>query len=104
LETYRERIRKLKEANPQAEGKVPYELVAASSSGLDPHLSLGAALWQIPRVSRERGLPEDEVEGIVRQAAQKPLFGFIGEGRVNVLDLNRRLDRFQRSEKAKEND
>lgn len=94
IEIYRERIRELRLANPDAKAKIPVELVSSSSSGLDPHISLGAALWQVPRVARVRGLPEEKVEAFVRRSALTPLLGFIGERRVNVLDLNRRIDQF----------
>jgi potassium-transporting ATPase KdpC subunit len=104
FELYGERIQQLKSENPQAEGKVPLELVAASSSGLDPHLSLGAALWQLPRVARERQLPEETVMALIRESARAPLFGFIGEWRVNVLELNRRITQLQTTEKAQKND
>jgi K+-transporting ATPase ATPase C chain len=100
LEIYRERIRKLRLANAPAAGRVPIELVAASASGLDPDISLGAALWQLPRVARARSLPRETVEELVRTSARSPLFGFIGEWRVNVFDLNRRLDRLRPAEEA----
>jgi len=104
FEIYRERIRMLSLANAPAAGKVPLELVAASASGLDPDISLGAALWQLPRVAQARSLPREEIEGLVRKNARPPLFGFVGEWRVNVFDLNRRLDQLRPAEKAKEND
>jgi len=104
FEKYRERIRVLSSANASAPGRLPLELVAASASGLDPNISLGAALWQVPRVARARSLPSQKIEELVRKNARPPLFGFIGEWRVNVLDLNRRLDRLASAEKAREND
>jgi K+-transporting ATPase ATPase C chain len=91
-------------ANAPAAGKVPLELVAASASGLDPDISLGAALWQLPRVAQARSLPREKIEDLVRKNARPPLFGFVGEWRVNVFDLNRRLDQLRPAEKAKEND
>jgi K+-transporting ATPase ATPase C chain len=104
FETYRERIRKLSLTNAPAAGKIPLELVAASASGLDPHISLGAALWQLPRVARARSLPEKKIEELVRKNALPPLFGLIGEWRINVFDLNRQLDRLPPEEKAKKNE
>jgi potassium-transporting ATPase KdpC subunit len=104
FEIYRERIRTLRLANEPAVGRIPLELVAASASGLDPHISLGAALWQLPRVARARSLPRERIEELVRKNAHPPLFGFVGEWRVNVLELNRRLDRLPSAEKAEEND
>jgi len=104
LEIYRERIRKLSLANPLEEVKVPLELVAASASGLDPQLSLGAALWQLPRVARARSLPRERIEALVRESARPPLLGFIGEWRVNVFELNRRLDRLPPEGEANKNE
>ena len=92
FESYRNRIDRLRTENPAGKGGVPLELVAMSASGLDPDISLGAALWQAPRVAGARKIPESEVESLIRKEARPPLFGFVGEWRVNVLDLNRRLD------------
>jgi K+-transporting ATPase ATPase C chain len=104
FEIYRERIRILSLANSPAAGRVPLELVAASASGLDPDISLGAALWQLPRVAQARSLPRERIEELVRKNVRPPLFGFVGEWRVNIFDLNRRLDQLRPAEKAKEND
>lgn len=75
-----------------ATGPLPADLVTASGSGLDPHLSPTSALVQAARVARTRGLPEARVRGLVEAATERPLLGFIGEDRVNVLELNRQLD------------
>jgi K+-transporting ATPase ATPase C chain len=72
---------------------VPIELVTTSGSGLDPHISPAAAEYQVPRVARERGLSEDELRRIVAEHTQDRQFGFLGEPRVNVLELNIDLDR-----------
>lgn len=84
---------RLKEENPEAAGTVPSELVTTSSSGLDPHLSPEAMLWQLPRVAKARGAARDRVKAVVDANIEGRTFGILGEPRVNVLLVNLALDR-----------
>jgi K+-transporting ATPase ATPase C chain len=73
-------------------GPLPADLATASGSGLDPDLSPAAALAQVPRVARVRGLPADRVDALVQAHTETPWFGILGDPKVNVLALNRALD------------
>jgi len=86
-------LERLKKENPEAASPVPAELVTASASGLDPHLSLEGALWQAPRVARIRGVAPERIEAVIRANLEGPDLGFLGEPRLNVLLLNLALDR-----------
>lgn len=74
--------------NPGAKGPVPADAVTASGSGLDPHVSPAFARWQVPRVSRETGMPAADLESLVARHTEGRFLGLFGEPRVNVLLLN----------------
>jgi K+-transporting ATPase ATPase C chain len=85
-----ERVKSLQSSGIQ--GPVPSDLVMASASGLDPHISLESALMQIPRIARSRGLSEEGLRKIVLGNLEGRVLGFLGEPRINVLKLNLALD------------
>ena len=91
LEIVADRVKNLRNAG--LTGPVPAELVQASASGLDPHITPEAAVLQIPRIAKERGLSEEGLEKLVDAHSEERLLGIFGDRRVNVLALNLALDR-----------
>jgi K+-transporting ATPase ATPase C chain len=88
----KERVAALRAADPGNTAPVPVDLVTASASGLDPDISLAAAQYQVGRIARARNLPPERVRALVADQARQPWLGFLGEPRVNVLEVNLALD------------
>jgi K+-transporting ATPase ATPase C chain len=100
LDRVQQDVARMQSENP---GKpIPVDLVTSSASGLDPHISPAAAEFQLPRVAKERGTSEQELRRLVAKHTEGRQFGFLGEPRVNVLELNLELDdRFPEKKQAK---
>jgi K+-transporting ATPase ATPase C chain len=93
IDAVKSRIEALKAADPGNTATIPVDLVSASASGLDPHISLAAALYQAGRVARLRGLSDDAMRTLLADHTEGRLLGVLGEPRVNVLQLNLALER-----------
>lgn len=92
MDAVKGRVQALKDADPGNTAPVPVDLVTASASGLDPHISPAAAEYQVQRIARARGLRTEVVKDLVAKHTEGRQFGFLGEPRVNVLKLNLALD------------
>jgi K+-transporting ATPase ATPase C chain len=92
IEAVAARVDALRAADPANTAPIPVDLVTASASGLDPHISLAAARYQVNRVAQARGLPAERILALVEQHTEGRQFGLLGEPRVNVLTLNLALD------------
>lgn len=97
LDQVKDRVTALRAADPQQSGPVPVDLVTASASGLDPDISPAAAEYQVPRVAEARHMSEKQVRALVEKYTHARQLGFLGEPRVNVLELNLALDAMQHS-------
>jgi len=92
LKVVQSRVQALREADPENNAKIPVDLVTASGSGLDPHISPAAAEFQVRRIANARGLEEEKVRILLSKYTEGRQFGILGEPRVNVLELNLALD------------
>lgn len=92
LERIRNRAEQLRSSSPRGLTTLPVDLVTASGSGLDPDISPAAAICQVPRIARARGIPEPVLLDLIRIHTVRPWLGLLGEARINVLEVNRALD------------
>ena len=93
IDAAKQRVTALWNVDPGNAASIPVDLVTASGSGLDPHISVAAALYQAPRVARVRRMPEEAVRRLIARHTEGRQFALLGEPRVNVLELNLDLDR-----------
>jgi potassium-transporting ATPase KdpC subunit len=93
IDATRDTIAALKKENPDATGPIPMDLVTSSASGIDPDISPQAAVYQAPRIAKARGMELTNVLALIRAHEHGRTFGFLGEPRVNVMELNLALDK-----------
>ena len=98
LDAVKERIEALKKADPDNKVAVPIDLITASASGLDPHISPAAANYQIHRVAKARHISSEKLQELIAEHTETRQWGFLGEPRVNVLQLNLALDAIHESQ------
>lgn len=98
LDAVKARIAALKKADPHNKAAVPIDLITASASGLDPHISPAAANYQIHRIAKVRHLSVEKLQALIAEQTEARQWGFLGEARVNVLQLNLALDAIYKSQ------
>ena len=101
IDGVKKRVQDLKAADSTNTLLIPVDLVTSSASGLDPHISVAAALYQLPRVARVRGMSASQIRSLMNQFTEGRQLGFLGESRINVLELNLALDETQTVSKEK---
>ncbi|ENN8377632.1 potassium-transporting ATPase subunit KdpC [Providencia rettgeri] len=94
-QTMAERSEQLRAENPDAGNAIPVDLLTSSASGLDPNISIDAALYQAPRIAKSRQIPLDTVKSLIETHTEQALLPFLGEPVINVLKLNLALDEYQ---------
>jgi K+-transporting ATPase ATPase C chain len=92
IDAAREAIAQVRKENPDSTGPIPMDLITSSGSGIDPDISVAGALYQAPRVAKARGIPLNDVLVLIATHERGRTLGFLGEPRVNVLELNLALD------------
>ena len=95
LQTMEQRSAQLRSENPASDKSIPVDLLTASASGLDPNISVDAALYQAPRIAKHRQIPLEEVKSLINTHTENSVFAFLGEPVINVLKLNLALDEYQ---------
>lgn len=101
IDGVKKRVQDLRAADSTNTLLIPVDLVTSSASGLDPHISVAAALYQLPRVARVRGMSASQIRSLMNQFTEGRQLGFLGESRINVLELNLALDETQTVSKEK---